>query len=63
MRLRELSAEAYAREVLPQTAELWAGRRSVEVYADQTLALATSAYGRRFYRTIGLYDGGSLVAS
>ncbi len=63
MRLRELSAEAYAREVLPQTAELWAGRRNFDAYVDQTLALATSAYGRRFYRTIGLYDGGTLVAS
>jgi len=63
MRLRELSVEAYAREVLPQTAELWAGRRSFDAYAEQTLALATSAYGKRSYRTIGLYDGGTLVAS
>lgn len=55
--------DVYAREVLPQTAELWAGRRSFDAYAEQTLALATSAYGKRSYRTIGLYDGGRLVAS
>jgi len=63
MRLRELSAQTYAREVLPQTAALWSGRRTFDAYVEQTLALATSAYGRRFYRTIGLYDGSTLVAS
>ena len=63
MRLRTISPEAYARDVLPLTAKLWAGRRTFEQYSAQTLELATSAYGRRHYRTVGLYDGRKLVAS
>jgi GNAT superfamily N-acetyltransferase len=63
MRLREISPEAYARNVLPLTAPLWAGRRSAEQYAAQTLGLARSPYGRRHHRTVGLYDGSTLVAS
>lgn len=63
MRLREITAERYAREVLPLTAPLWAGRRAFDEYVAQTLELARSRYGRRYYRTIGLYDGKRLVAS
>lgn len=63
MRLREISPDLYAREVLPLTAELWAGRRSFDEYVAQTLEIASSPYGRRYYRTVGLYDNGTLVAS
>lgn len=63
MRLREISAERYARDVLPLTAPLWAGRRTFDQYVAQTLEIARGAYGRRYYKTIGLYDGGKLVAS
>lgn len=63
MRLRELAAERYAAEMLPLTAELWAGRRSFETYVSQTLEIARSGYGRRHYRTFGLYDGDALLAS
>lgn len=63
MRVREIASETYAREVLPQTAPLWAGRRSFEEYVAQTLEIARGSYGRRYYRTIGLYDGPRLVAS
>ncbi len=63
MKLRTISADAYARDVLPLTAALWAGRRSFDEYAAQTLELGASAYGRRRYRTIGLYDGRRLAAS
>jgi predicted N-acetyltransferase YhbS len=63
VRLREIAPEAYARNVLPLTFPLWAGRRTFEAYAEQTLETARSAYGRRYYRTIGLYDGKRLVAS
>ncbi len=63
MRLREISPDLYARTVLPLTAQLWAGRRSFDEYVEQTLAIARSPYGRRYYRTIGLYDGAMLVAS
>ena len=63
MRLLEIPAERYARDVLPLTAPLWAGRRTFDEYVAQTLELARSRYGRRHYRTIGLYDGKRLVAS
>jgi GNAT superfamily N-acetyltransferase len=63
VQLRAIPAPAYARDVLPLTATLWAGRRSFDQYVAQTLSLAASAYGRRRYKTIGLYDGRRLVAS
>jgi predicted N-acetyltransferase YhbS len=63
MRLREIAPEAYAREVLPLTASLWAGRRTFEEYVAQTLEIARGTYGRRYLRTIGLYDGRTCVAS
>lgn len=63
MRLKEIAPAAYAREVLPLTAPLWAGRRSFDVYVAQTLEIARSAYGKRNYRTVGLYDGDRLVSS
>lgn len=63
MRLKEIPAEAYAREVLPLTFPLWAGRRSFDLYVAQTNEIARSSYGRRYYRTVGLFDGSTLVAS
>lgn len=63
MQLRTMPPREYAREVLPLTAALWAGRRDLETYVSQTVRLAQSAYGKRFYRTIGLYDRNVLVAS
>jgi GNAT superfamily N-acetyltransferase len=63
VRLREIAPEVYARDVLPLTFPLWAGRRSFDVYVAQTMETARSAYGRRHYRTIGLYDGSTLLAS
>jgi predicted N-acetyltransferase YhbS len=63
MKLKEMRPEQYARQVLPLTAPLWAGRRTFDEYAAQTLEVAASGYGRRNYRTIGLYDGNRLVAS
>jgi GNAT superfamily N-acetyltransferase len=63
MQLREIPADAYVRDVLPQTAEIWAGRRDFDTYVAQTLAVARSGYGRRHFRTIGLFDGAALLAS
>jgi GNAT superfamily N-acetyltransferase len=63
VRLREISPPHYARDVLPLTARLWAGRRTFEQYVAQTLELAQSSYGRRYFRTIGLYDGARLMSS
>lgn len=61
--LKEIAPDAYAREVLPMTAELWAGRRDLDTYVSQTLAIARSGYGRRHYRTLGLFDGKVTVAT
>ncbi|HLX25539.1 MAG TPA: GNAT family N-acetyltransferase, partial [Candidatus Cybelea sp.] len=63
MRLREIPARSYARDVLPLTAPLWAGPRSFDAYVTQTLETARGAYGRRHFKTLGLYDGRRLVAS
>ncbi|HEV3092089.1 MAG TPA: GNAT family N-acetyltransferase [Candidatus Cybelea sp.] len=63
MRLRELGPQEYARDVLPLTFPLWAGRRTFDQYVAQTGEIARGAYGRRHYRTIGLYDSGALVSS
>ncbi len=63
MQLREISSARYARDILPQTATLWAGRRTFDEYVAQTLEIARGTYGRRCYRTIGLYDGRVCVAS
>lgn len=63
MRLREIPARSYARDVLPLTAPLWAGSRSFDAYVTQTLEVARGPYGRRHFKTLGLYDGRTLVAS
>lgn len=63
MKLEQLDAQRYARDVLPLTAPLWAGERSLERYVEHTLELANCGYGRQHYRTMGFYDDGSLVAS
>ncbi len=61
--LVEISAHAYAAQVLPLTEGLWAYGRSSEAYADQTTQLAQTPYGRKSYRTIGLSDGGNMLAT
>jgi hypothetical protein len=63
MNLRTIDFETYAAEVLPLTAELWAGERTRERYVEHTTQIARCGYGRRHYRTVGLYDGGQLLAS
>ena len=64
MRLRELSAPAYAQAVLPLTQPLWGRGRSLEAYAEQTLEISQSPYGRKSYRTFALSgDGDTALAS
>jgi len=63
MKLAPIDASAYARDVLPLTAELWAGRRDFETYVAQTNEVAACGYGRRHYRTIGFFDGVTMVGS
>ncbi len=57
--LQELTAPAYAREVLPLTHTLWSNGRTLESYVRQTAELAASTYGRRHYRTFALTQDGS----
>jgi GNAT superfamily N-acetyltransferase len=59
LRLAEIAAAQYSRQVLPLTEPLWANGRSFEAYVAQTEEIAHSAYGRRAYRTLALTDGNS----
>lgn len=63
MSLRVVAAEAYARIVLPETAPLWAGKRNLETYVTNSLEIARSRFGRRHYRTMGVFEGKRLVSS
>lgn len=63
MQLRTIAPIEYARAVLPLSAPLWSGRRDLDTYVEQTVAIARSRYGKRFYRTVGLFDGSALVSS
>jgi len=63
LRLVELNAKEFGTLVLPESAGLWAGRRDVATYVRQTTEIAGSAYGSRSYRTLGCFDGETLVAS
>ncbi len=63
MKLQPVEAAVYVREVLPQTAPLWAAGRNFRTYVTHTLEIARSPYGRRHYRTMGLFDGDRMVAS
>lgn len=63
MQLKPIAPEAYARLVLPHTAPLWSGKRDLQTYVADNLAIARSRFGRRHYRTAGLFEGRSLLAS
>lgn len=63
MQLQIIAPEAYARLVLPQTASLWGGAESADAYAARWLEVARSRFGRKHYRTVGLYDNRALLAS
>lgn len=63
VRMRDIDIDAYVAQVLPQTAALWDERRPFDTYVADTLEIARGAYGRRYFRTVGLFDGTALVAS
>ena len=63
MNLKNIDFDTYAADVLPFTAELWAGSRSQTRYVEHIGEIARCGYGRRHYRTVGLYDGKTLLAS
>ena len=49
--------------MLPHSQALWAGARTFEEYVAEFHATATSGWGRRRFRTLGLRVDGMLVAS
>lgn len=61
--LREITAEEHARLVLPVSAPMRRGRRDEATYIEQTLEIARSSYGKKYYRLFGLFDGSTLAAS
>ncbi|GAC1420312.1 MAG: hypothetical protein NVSMB5_12700 [Candidatus Velthaea sp.] len=63
MQLLTIASADYARDVLPLSNELWAEGRTFEQYVDEFNAIASSAYGRRRFRTLGLRIDGEIVAS
>lgn len=63
IRLEIVPPNDYVRDVLPQSHALWAGARTFERYAAEFLATANSGWGKRRFRTQGLYAAGDLVAS
>jgi GNAT superfamily N-acetyltransferase len=63
VRLVAVPPDEYARVVLPASATLWAEGRTPEEYAGDFRRVATSAYGRRRFRTLGITIDGVLVAS
>ena len=63
LQLDVISADEYVRTVLPQTAALWAGARTFDEYAAEFRATASSAWGKRRFRTLGLRVDGTLVAA
>jgi GNAT superfamily N-acetyltransferase len=63
LRIVQLSAAEYVRDVLPHSASIWAGDRSFAEYAADFGALCASGFGRRRFRTLGLALDGTLVSS
>ncbi len=63
LHLGPIAPDEYIREVLPHSRTLWAGARSFEEYVAEFHATASSAWGKRRFRTVGLRIDGKLVAS
>jgi GNAT superfamily N-acetyltransferase len=63
LRIVPLSPEAYAGDVLPYSAALWAGERTFDEYVGEFRELCASGFGRRRFRTLGLEVDGVLAAS
>ncbi len=63
LHLQDIPPERYAEQILPLTEPLWGRGRPLNVYREQTTAIAGTTYGRKSYRTVGLWDGGEILAS
>jgi GNAT superfamily N-acetyltransferase len=63
VQLTTIATADYARDVLPHSSSLWAGNRSLDEYVRDFVAVAASAYGKRRFRTLGLWIDGSIAVS
>ncbi len=63
LRIVQLSVDTYVNDVLPHSAELWAGERDFAAYAAEFEELSATGFGKRRFRTLGLSLDGELVAS
>jgi GNAT superfamily N-acetyltransferase len=63
LRIVQLTAAEYVRDVLPHSAPIWAGDLSFAEYAAEFGALCASGFGRRRFRTLGLSVDGQIVSS
>jgi predicted N-acetyltransferase YhbS len=61
--LAPISADDYAREVLPESFELWGARRTFDRYVSDFRAVAGSAYGKRRQFTVGIRASERIVCS
>jgi len=55
--------DTYERLVLPLTAELWSDKRPFERYVADFKEIAASPYGKRSFKTLGLFENNQLTAS
>ena len=63
IRIEKVAINEYAREVLPHSAALWAAGRSLEKYADDLREFASTGYGRRRFKLVGIRASGEVVTS
>ena len=63
LRLEQLAVDEYVEAVLPHSASLWAGQRTFERYAGDLRTFASSGYGRRRFKLLGLRVDGTIASS
>jgi predicted N-acetyltransferase YhbS len=63
IRVEPIAPNDYAHHVLPDSFALWGDKRSFDEYVADFVATATSTYAKRRPFTVGLRDGGAIVAS
>jgi len=63
LRIVQLSPTEYVRDVLPHSAAIWAGGRSLTEYAGEFTALSATGFARRRLRTPALWVDGIAVSS
>ncbi len=61
VRLEQIPPGLYAERVLPHTHSLWGGSLPLQTYLERNLATASGSFGRKYFRTYALRDGGGEV--